>query len=177
MISILNYFHLAIDYSITALLISAIAYGLYAIATSKKNPVPFWTHLLRYVFTAYLIGVLLLTMVSHGSSVSRSNLIPFRGIFPALFSDAPNLRFQLIMNILLFLPFGLLFPAVFPKAGKSLIPVAVGFIFSLLIEIVQVAFLRGRCFDIDDVILNTTGSAVGYVIYTVLLRIRNRRKQ
>jgi hypothetical protein len=34
----------------------------------------------------------------------------------------------------------------------------------ILVELVQGAIVAGRAFDVDDVILNTTGALIGYVL-------------
>jgi hypothetical protein len=70
-----------------------------------------------------------------------------------------------IENLMLFIPFGILLPLCFPKARKSPICILSGFILSVLIETVQYMTQRGNC-ELDDVIMNTLGTLVGWVIYT-----------
>ncbi|MER7394575.1 VanZ family protein [Streptomyces sp. NPDC000151] len=71
---------------------------------------------------------------------------------------------QLGGNILLGVPFGLLLPVVAPRARGLLRVVVVTALVMLLVELVQGALVTGRAFDIDDVILNTTGALLGYVL-------------
>ena len=52
---------------------------------------------------------------------------------------------------------------------------AAGAGFSLLIEILQLPFFD-RVSDIDDLLLNTLGFAVGYGVYRLVARI-NRKKE
>ncbi|WP_246201369.1 VanZ family protein [Streptomyces alboniger] len=67
-------------------------------------------------------------------------------------------------NILLGVPFGLLLPVLFPRA-RGLVRVAVVTALTMvLVELAQGAFVTGRTFDIDDVILNTTGALLGYLV-------------
>ncbi|WP_240659639.1 VanZ family protein [Streptomyces sp. WAC 01529] len=67
-------------------------------------------------------------------------------------------------NILLGVPFGLLLPVLFPRA-RGLVRVAVvTAVTMVLVELAQGAFVTGRTFDIDDVILNTTGALLGYLL-------------
>lgn len=70
-------------------------------------------------------------------------------------------------NIALFVPFGLLIPIV-SRNQKWFWAVGVGFSFSLIIEIIQLIAARG-CFDPDDVILNTLGTAIGYGLYQAVV--------
>lgn len=66
-------------------------------------------------------------------------------------------------NIILFVPIGVLFPAVtdWKKMWRT---VVAGVGFSLIIETIQLITSRG-CFDFDDVVLNGLGCVIGYGIY------------
>ena len=70
---------------------------------------------------------------------------------------------NLLGNIILFLPIGVLLPVV-TGWKKMWNTVAAGIEFSLLIETIQLITSRG-CFDFDDVILNGLGCIIGYEIY------------
>ncbi|MCM2577837.1 VanZ family protein [Streptomyces meridianus] len=71
---------------------------------------------------------------------------------------------QLGGNIVLGVPFGLLLPVLVPKARGLLRVVLVTALFMVLVELVQGAIVTGRAFDIDDVILNTSGALLGYLL-------------
>lgn len=71
---------------------------------------------------------------------------------------------QLGGNILLGVPFGLLLPVVAPKARGLLRVVVATALVMFLVELVQGALITGRAFDVDDVILNTSGALLGYVL-------------
>ncbi|MFD7305285.1 VanZ family protein [Streptomyces pharetrae] len=67
-------------------------------------------------------------------------------------------------NLLLGVPFGVLVPVLAPRArgiGRVLLLTA---LVMLLVELAQGAVVTGRAFDIDDVILNTTGALAGYLL-------------
>lgn len=67
-------------------------------------------------------------------------------------------------NILLGVPFGMLLPVLLPRT-RGLVRVALATAFTMvLVELAQGAFVTGRTFDIDDVILNTTGALLGYLL-------------
>ena len=76
--------------------------------------------------------------------------------------------YNLAGNILLFLPMGVLIPTIwqqFRRLSKTLLLV------TLLVsaaELIQVLILAGSC-DIDDLILNLVGTAIGYPLYKVLI--------
>ena len=71
---------------------------------------------------------------------------------------------NLVGNVALFVPAGILLPKLFPSLRK--LPVyffsCAGIIF--LIESVQLYTLRGS-FDVDDVILNLLGMTIGFALY------------
>jgi glycopeptide antibiotics resistance protein len=69
-------------------------------------------------------------------------------------------------NIGGFIPFGFLMPMLLKK--KSVLKVAVlGFVFSFGIEVLQFIFRKGVA-ELDDLILNTLGAIIGYILYMML---------
>lgn len=74
---------------------------------------------------------------------------------------------QIVLNILMFVPFGILFPAV--RKASFVKTVLYGGLFSLMIEILQFLFST-RIADITDLINNTAGAFIGAVLWFVLLK-------
>jgi glycopeptide antibiotics resistance protein len=66
-------------------------------------------------------------------------------------------------NIGWFVPFGFLMPILL-KRKNLLITMAIGLSFSFFIETMQFAFYKGVA-ELDDLILNTLGVAIGYSLY------------
>ncbi|MDO4168643.1 MAG: VanZ family protein [Lachnospiraceae bacterium] len=93
---------------------------------------------------------------SYGSEIIRLNeinLIPFKwGVLDS---------FGLIMNIILFCPLGILLPLLWEKMTFKMATLT-GFSLSFLIEISQL--FNRRATDIDDLLMNTLGAMIGYVI-------------
>jgi len=102
----------------------------------------------------------------------RLNLVPFRtlrlqlrllcdGSHPRLIRHA---AVNLLGNILLFIPLGIFLPKLTNRLRSlwTVLPATAGII--VLVETVQVLTLLGRC-DIDDLLLNLLGSAIGYGIF------------
>lgn len=78
----------------------------------------------------------------------------------------------IILNILLFIPFGYMLPCIFGKLQKALWGVVlIGFVCSLLTEVVQLVTHLGW-FDLDDLLNNTIGCVLGVILYRGFLRIR-----
>ncbi|MDQ8705009.1 VanZ family protein [Streptomyces sp. LHD-70] len=71
---------------------------------------------------------------------------------------------QLGGNVALGVPFGVLLPLLFPRTrGRLRVALTTAGVM-LLVELVQGALVTGRAFDIDDVVLNTTGALLGYLL-------------
>jgi glycopeptide antibiotics resistance protein len=75
-------------------------------------------------------------------------------------------------NILLFIPFGCLLPFIWTDTNNLKCVVLSGFFFSLLIEISQL--FNNRRTDIDDLMLNTFGALLGYLLFKLFARVTKR---
>lgn len=101
------------------------------------------------------------------------NFVPFVYLF-----DYPSMKealLNLIGNIAMFMPLGVIWPAVFRKLDAHWKVAAAGVGMSLCIEVLQLPFF-GRSTDIDDLLLNSAGYLLGYGIYLLCIR-RKRRKE
>lgn len=65
-------------------------------------------------------------------------------------------------NLLLGAPFGVLVPLLVPGRLRVVRVFFVALVVMVLVEMAQGAVIEGRAFDVDDVILNTTGALLGY---------------
>jgi glycopeptide antibiotics resistance protein len=79
-------------------------------------------------------------------------------------------------NVALFLPLGFLLPMLAPWFDRFWRTVATGFVLSALIELSQVAFPGVRRADVNDVLMNTLGAAIGYLVYRLAARARSGRR-
>jgi glycopeptide antibiotics resistance protein len=85
-----------------------------------------------------------------------------------------------LLNILLFVPFGFGLPFITKLQMRKV--VITGALFSITIELLQLltgvlAHESFRTADINDVIFNTTGAAIGYLLFILFIRIyRNRSR-
>lgn len=102
----------------------------------------------------------------------RLNLVPFRTLTHQLHllteADRPWLIHHALVNLLgnvvLFVPLGIFLPKLWERLqGLWKVVLATAGII-IAVEAVQVLTLLGRC-DIDDLILNLTGAAIGYGLY------------
>lgn len=81
---------------------------------------------------------------------------------------------NILGNVLCFVPFGMLVPMITKrKTLKNVFVVTLlAFLFSLAVEVSQL-LMRVGSFDVDDLLLNTIGGFIGYIIYIVLNRVFN----
>lgn len=101
------------------------------------------------------------------------NLIPFRTLrlFAGLLDSAQpeyvrSAVINLGGNIIMFIPLGLLLPRVFPHLTSLPRVLLVTAVLITAVEITQLFTLVGSC-DIDDLILNIIGSAIGYGFHLI----------
>lgn len=151
------------------LLLAAPAYALIWLLTRKRFPARAGAHALRYLFLVYLVCVGMLTLVPSGFDMQGGvNLVPFSGIVDALLTTSEVALQLIFLNILMFVPMGVFLPWVFPKVDRLYKAVLISFGATLIIEALQVALPGGRAFDIDDIILNTLGGAIGYSLFAFI---------
>lgn len=109
------------------------------------------------------------------SEYYRYNLRPFHEIYRFfVYRNVVGFRafaMNLFGNILIFMPFGCLLPAISVKRRKLISVVSNAFFLSLIIETAQLLSKVGS-FDVDDLILNTFGGMLGYVVFLIADRLR-----
>jgi glycopeptide antibiotics resistance protein len=101
------------------------------------------------------------------------NLYPLVSIIDIYDMGVINMMKQVILNIIIMVPLGFLLPVVF-RYFRSFVKIILFTIFiSAFVEVVQ--YLVGRSADIDDVIMNTIGGIIGYMIFFVFRRLSSNK--
>ena len=98
----------------------------------------------------------------------RTNLVPL--VHLLRFGSRRDLLLNLVGNVAMFIPSGIILPILFPRLNGFFRTVFAGSLISLGIEILQLPFYV-RATDIDDLLLNTLGVILGYGIYALFKRI------
>lgn len=81
-----------------------------------------------------------------------------------------------LLNIILFIPFGLFSAIIFKKLrDKWIYGVLIGLIFSSIIEFLQT--FNGRYGELEDILMNTIGTFIGYEIWFWSSKLRQRQKK
>lgn len=159
-------------YPLLPAFLSMAAVCIASVCTKKERTTG--VHLLRiFLFLVYLCAVFSVTgigsvwdIAARGGllptlSGARVNLLPFH-------SEGLLGLFTYAMNVLLFLPFGFFLPFLwegFRSVRKALLS---GAGFSLFLELAQIP--SGRYTDIDDLLMNTLGAFLGYLLWRTLRR-------
>lgn len=82
---------------------------------------------------------------------------------------------NVIGNVIGFMPCGFFLPIVSRRGRRWYNAILLCFALSLCIEVTQLVCKVGS-FDVDDLLLNTLGGAIGYMINRIVQKIRIRRK-
>ena len=99
----------------------------------------------------------------------RINLLPF--VYITDYEALWEMKVNIIGNTAMFIPIGIIWPAVYRELNTHKKVIAAGVGFSLFIEILQLPFYD-RVTDIDDLILNSLGFLMGYGIYLLAKKVR-----
>jgi len=149
------------------------------IGVYKRKQESFLQGFIQSTFLVYVFMVLTLTgyfilfreVAAHGwwhrvllriHTKERINLEPF-----LMFKQFRLGSTQVIGNLVMLLPLGIYIPLLFPEISGFFRVFVICLLVSVSIELMQL-ITSVRSTDIDDVILNTSGAVVGYIIYTFL---------
>ena len=134
----------------------------------------------RVLFLIYLAGLcyFLFFAENYGRVFRREtyryNLVPFKEI-ERFWKYRRELGihsfYNLAGNILGFMPAGFFIPKLWKNQRGFFFTMFVTFEMSLLVEVLQLVFKVGS-FDVDDLMLNTLGAVIGYLVFLICNAIR-----
>ncbi|PWU68396.1 VanZ family protein [Gracilibacillus dipsosauri] len=160
-----------------------------------------WASIVAFSFVFYMLSALFLvllplpdtrdTCAMQTTDTVHYSLIPFYFIADIIMSSEivwtqpstyahvlkQSAFLQAAFNVLLLLPFGVYLRYFLQKKQYWKRALGLGFILSLFYEITQVTGIYGiyncsyRIFDVDDLILNSTGALLGFLIAPVILAL------
>ncbi len=135
----------------------------------NKEKFVFYQDFYRLLGILYILLLYYLLLTTEGAS-RGVNFIPFTEMTRYSFGSK-SFFYNVIGNIALFIPFGF-FVTGTVKAKKLSEITIITIIISLTAELIQ--YRIGRAFDVDDIILNTTGSILGFAIYSGISGIASK---
>lgn len=117
--------------------------------------------LMYFAIVLYATVFMRIGLSNVGTTVAEK---PFDDLMLAIRYREPEMLQHMIMNILMFLPFGYLITEMNPRhLRKWSFALIGGLMASTTIEMIQYVFQLGQS-DIDDIIANTLGAVLGYAI-------------
>ena len=140
---------------------------------SDKRSLPLWA-----LFAAYCVWMLVL-LFDRELSEPSINLEPLRTIrlfIRVLLYDPSDYNIRLAVvnlfgNIIMFIPLGYFLPRLWRGLRKWWRTWLATLVIMTAVEIAQFFTLRGTC-DVDDLILNLLGAAIGYIFFRILKKDR-----
>lgn len=142
----------------------------------------FWLGLLFAVYLAALIQITVIRSwralpgsLCAAHTLSSVQPIPFQTMLETLFESPWQFCYNVIGNLVWFVPLGLLGAAAYPKLRRWRALLASSASLSLAIELLQWCFGTGIS-DIDDILLNTLGAVLGLLLWKLAGRIRKRQR-
>ncbi|MDF9824073.1 glycopeptide antibiotics resistance protein [Breznakia sp. PF5-3] len=169
---------LVVNSIVVSTILSTIIFSI--IYIYKKNKGRHFKHkIVTFIFVFYLIALLYVTVYREGLFMNTTRVINLEPLTILLWSfenllyvDTRSAYLFLLYNvggnIIWFIPFGLCINY-FIKTTNFIKVLCYSFLLSLAIESVQYLCYVGIS-DIDDLIFNTIGGCIGYVIYCIIYR-------
>lgn len=169
--------------SLNLILLAIVVYCIYEgnsiRRNMKKKTFNIYREFTKLVFFMYFLAIFSYTffpMHIRPESIFIINFVPIEETI-SMFSNNVNLGiYNVLGNTLMFVPLGIFIPLLFKKRDNIISIIFYGFTGSLFIEINQL-MTGGRTADIDDVIFNTVGALLGYIIYKVLVKYVSKIKE
>lgn len=144
--------------------------------------------IVEFLFLSYFVAVIYFTFGNayHFSIIASidsettfyMNLIPIKRTISMFQYDLGTALYNVLGNLIMFIPLGIFIPTLYKKKLNIFHLGFAGPLCSLLIEISQ-NFIPLRYFDIDDIIINSIGAMVGFIIYrtiTLFIKIPKLKK-
>lgn len=176
--------------------LGAVLFIIFRVIFQKDNTLDLKKDIATGLFIAYCFGLASQTIIPHfnfgiSSSTGKPfldvfitndnssiNLIPFKTIFEQIVGRNEVVSqidigcvsiLNLLSNIFLFSPIGFFVPLINERYISLKKIILIGVSTSCVVEVIQLFI--GRSCDIDDVILNTCGVVIGFIIFKVYKRI------
>lgn len=131
--------------------------------------------LIGILLSISMAGILNLTVFNRTYTLNGNHLqLELFWSYKAAFLEGnTSLREEIFCNILLFIPWGFLMSAAYPRFRKLWVVLVSGILLSGIVEFMQYALKLGLC-EFDDVFNNTLGAVIGYGLYCM---VKKRKKQ
>lgn len=159
------------DYIIDFITLGIIYFILFFKRWRKEDKQKFIVKTLIYIYISFVLFFTLMPLaipIPGGNNLflQSMNLLPYRGVIKGI-NGAIR---ESILNIIMLIPLGFLLPIL---SGWKIITITfLSLLFSLSIELIQLLYIwsagpTSRSFDVTDLINNTVGGMIGYLIFII----------
>ncbi len=155
-----------------ACILAYVPYGIYVTRLNGRRSGLY--HLAKCLLGLCVASLLYLTIFFFYPNITfhpaqyHLNLHPFIWVTECYTAGPRVMAAQLLLNIAMFLPYGLLLPVAAHKLRRPAATACIVLMTTVGIETFQ--YFIGRSADIDDVIMNFLGGLLGYGCYVLLNR-------
>ncbi len=160
-------FHIMIDFAALALLY----FGVFFLFWRKREKSMLLLNTIMFIYISLVIYVTLMPVICYLPYIFDHPYVPMSMVpFEDYLMGRVDAERQIILNVLMMVPLGFLLP-MYKKRNplfNALLVIFAAFSFSLFIELFQPLINASRSADITDVITNTTGGFLGFILYSVL---------
>lgn len=128
-----------------------------------------------FIFVVYLVALVYFLFFSEQlgrvpSDEYKYSLVPFKEITRYIrywrAIGSYYVLLNLFGNVLCFVPFGFVLPVISKEQRRFWKILVLSFLTSLLVELIQLVSKVGSC-DVDDMLLNTLGGIIGYLMFRI----------
>ncbi|MDD3360218.1 MAG: VanZ family protein [Hespellia sp.] len=134
-------------------------------------------HMMIVILAVYFTGICHFTLLHRDMTAGmRYELSLFWSYRYTVENDSIEYFREVVYNIILLLPMGILMPMYLKPFQKWKMTVAVGFLLSAAIETSQLMFHIGL-FEFDDMFNNTLGACMGYSVYYLFACMIKKEKE
>lgn len=175
--TILRYFSKALAPALLAALLVGGAMFLYCVWRKERgNPIPAKRAAAIALLACYLAGLGTITLVIRTANPGMRLWVQthlFLAFWEAWSAFTLQIWLNPLLNIAMFMPFGILLPLAFPRFQRWnwMLPAGLGT--SLAIEIIQFFTGRGQA-DVDDLFCNTLGAMLGFCLCLAALSLSRK---
>ncbi|MEC0244303.1 VanZ family protein [Paenibacillus chitinolyticus] len=147
---------------------------LFGTSTFKKRKFTALQYILLISFCIYILAVIHLVFfpidVNLGLYANQTPWYKTINFIPLLTLDIKTF----VLNIFMLVPLGIYLPLMNPKYGTFTKAAKLALVVCLSIELLQliirITLGNGRSTDINDILANTLGGALGFLLYSMLMR-------
>lgn len=176
--TILRYFSKALAPALLAALLAGGALFLYYVWRKDRGcPIPVRRAAAIALLACYLAGLVTITLLIRTANPGMRLWVQthlFLAFWEAWNAFTLQIWLNPLLNIAMFIPFGVLLPLALPRFQRWYWTLAAGAGGSFVIEALQYILQRGAA-DVDDLFCNTLGAMLGYCLCMFVVCLTEKR--